>query len=573
MITLQLTQGSQEWLEARKNYFTASEAPAMMGECKYHSRTQLLDHKKGWTTEVDDFTQRLFDKGHKSEADALPIVEKIIGDELYPSVGVLEGAKLLASFDGLTMMEDVIYEHKIFNKVLAENVLNKILEPHYFWQLEHQLLVSGADKVIFVTSDGTEQNMKHMLYESVPERREKLIAGWAQFEKDLANHQPQAKADKVQASVIRDLPAIRYEMNGLTLTSNLDEYKAAADALLVKAQGVIETDQDFADADARQKVFTKAEADIKDLAEKVLNEVADISEFTKDLKYIGEQIRQARLAEGKQIKARKEEIRTGIIQASTQEVLKFGIELFSKLGLSTPLINISIADAMKGKKTIDSLQDAADTAVSQIKTELYQQHAIAQANADFAKQHSEYKFLLMDWKEIALKPNEDFQALIKSRIADHKAEEEKRAEVQRERIRAEERAKAEREATEKLDAERKEREGKERAERLAEMEAKAEADKQAAIDAEVSRKEELLKSNAIAKEQSKQAEKVKQYNSNEQFHTDKDVTPTQLTDYQKGYLDGLKAYAWVERGIHYVGKEGQTLEAATSLFLARKDAA
>ena len=40
-----------------------------------------------------------------------------------------------------------------------------------------------------------------------------------------------------------------------------------------------------------------------------------------------------------------------------------------------------------------------------------------------------------------------------------------------------------------------------------------------------------------------------------------------LTDYEQGYLDGLAAYAWWDRGEHFVGSHGQTLAAATDLFL------
>ncbi|MEQ3658645.1 MAG: YqaJ viral recombinase family protein [Glaciecola sp.] len=448
MKTLNLTQGTAEWLEARMSHFTASEAPAMMGASKYHSRTQLLDHKKGWITEVDEHTKRLFEKGHSSEEAARPIVEEMIGEELYPVVGVLEGTKYLASFDGLTMMEDLAFEHKLFGKVLSENVLNNMLDPHYYWQLEHQLMVSGAEKVIFVTSDGTKENMAHMYYEPVPGRREELIAGWEQFEKDLANHEMKAKTEKVVAQDVTTLPVIEYEMNGLALTSNLNDFKAAADALVLKANSTIETDQDFADAEARQKVFTKAESDIKAVAERVLSEAVDIEKFTKDLNYIGEQIRQARLAENKQIKSRKEEIKLNILNTANDEVAKH-CAIFAKLGLQAPSIDISITDAMKGKKTIDSLKDAAETAVSKIKIELDTYHRTASANAQLMKDYSEYRLLFADWKSIAFKSNDDFEALVKSRIADHKEEEQKRIEAERAKIRAEEQAKLKREADEK----------------------------------------------------------------------------------------------------------------------------
>ena len=455
MKILDLVQGSDEWLAARKKYFTASEAPAMMGESKYISRTQLLDHKKGWTTEVDDFTKKLFAKGHAAEEAARPTAEGILDEELYPVVGVLEGTKFLASFDGLTMMEDVAFEHKLFAKQLAENVLNNVLEPNYYWQLEHQLLVSGAEKVIFVVSDGTEENMKHMFYESVPERREALISGWVQFDKDLAVHEPQAKTEKVVAEEVTALPAIRYEMNGLSLVSNLDEFKSQSDALVELSKKPLETDQDFANAESRQKVFTKAEADIKALADRVLGEVADIDAFTKDLRYIGEQIRQARLAEGKQIKSRKEEIKNSIWKTAESEISVYRHKLNTEIKAYIPEPSVSVSDAMKGKKTVDSLKDAADTAVAQIKIESSAYADVARANIETLKRYAEdYKMLFSDWKDIAFKDTDDFTALVKVRIADHKEQEQKRLDAERERIRAEEQAKAQREAEEKARQER-----------------------------------------------------------------------------------------------------------------------
>ena len=106
MQTVNLIQGSPQWHEHRRNHFNASDAPAMMGESSYKTRTQLLHElKTGITPEVDAATQRRFDDGHRVEALARPIAEGIIGEELYPCVGV-EG-KLSASFDGLTMDERI----------------------------------------------------------------------------------------------------------------------------------------------------------------------------------------------------------------------------------------------------------------------------------------------------------------------------------------------------------------------------------------------------------------------------------------------------------------------------------
>ena len=83
----------------------------MMGESPYKTRDALLREKAvGVVAEVSSETQRRFDDGHRFEALARPLAEKIIGEELYPVVG--SDSKFAASFDGMTMFGDVIFEHK-----------------------------------------------------------------------------------------------------------------------------------------------------------------------------------------------------------------------------------------------------------------------------------------------------------------------------------------------------------------------------------------------------------------------------------------------------------------------------
>ncbi len=97
-------QGGPEWHKHRATHFNASDAPAMMGCSPYQTRTELLTRMKtGISAEVDAATQRRFDDGHRFEALARPLAEKIIGDDLYPVTG--SGGELSASFDGLTLDE------------------------------------------------------------------------------------------------------------------------------------------------------------------------------------------------------------------------------------------------------------------------------------------------------------------------------------------------------------------------------------------------------------------------------------------------------------------------------------
>lgn len=117
MKQIELKQGSQEWLAHRANHFNASDAPAMMGVSSYKTRNQLMHElHTGLPEEVNAETQKRFDDGHKFEAIARPLAEQIIGEELYPVVGV--NGKFSASFDGITLDDGTIWEHKTLNERL-----------------------------------------------------------------------------------------------------------------------------------------------------------------------------------------------------------------------------------------------------------------------------------------------------------------------------------------------------------------------------------------------------------------------------------------------------------------------
>jgi len=488
MKIIKVQQGTSAWRELRASVdVTASEAAAALGLSKYMTRSELLHMKStGEVPEVDANKQRIFDKGHEVEALARPIAEAFIGEELYPATitNEVEGLLLLASMDGLTMMQDVGWEHKLFNAELAAMVAANEVPDTHWPQLEQQLLVAECDYIYFTVSDGTIEKMVTTLYESIPERRKQLIEGLKQFKADLASYVPEAKAEKVSAEVIRDLPAISYKMDGLRLNSNLDVFKSAANDLVVKSQQIIETDQDFANAEARQKVFTKAEKEISDLCDRVLGEVADIDAFTKDLKYIGAQIREARLAEGKQIKNRKEDIRLEVLTEAKEQLTKAINEAELRIKCRLPNLTCDVMQAMKGKKTIDSLKDAAATEVANGKVEVTGYVNTALSNMAIIRELApDHKHLFNDWPSIAFKANDDFTALVKTRLIDEQV----RIDAERAKIRAEEEAKAKAEAEAKVRAEQAEIARKQQAEQ-AEAD-RLERDKQAKLKAELTEAE------------------------------------------------------------------------------------
>jgi len=173
VIAVPLTQNTPQWQQFRHHHFGASEAPAMLGVCPYKTREQLLTEKKtGEIKPVDHYTQRRFDEGHRCERLARPLAEKALKDELFPCVGTLENSRLSASFDGLTLDNAIVWEHKILNKTLRELFKeNAALPLHYRVQLEQQLLVSGAEKALFMATSWDESAQQIMVANEIIAKR------------------------------------------------------------------------------------------------------------------------------------------------------------------------------------------------------------------------------------------------------------------------------------------------------------------------------------------------------------------------------------------------------------------
>lgn len=437
MKILDLQQGTEEWHRARATRFTASEAPAMMGVSKYQTRTQLLDQKAtGLVPEVDEYQQRIFDKGHAAEAAARPIAERIIGEDLYPVTCEDDDGRLLASMDGLTMLEDIGFEHKLWNEKLAKQVKAGELEPHYTVQMDQQMLVSGAEKILFMCSDGTEENCVWMWYERNEKAIKALIAGWAQFEQDLSSHKPaEPEAPKAQGKAPDALPALSVQVQGMVTASNLKEFEASARATLASINTDLQTDTDFADAEKAVKFCKDVEKRLAGAKENVLGQMQTVDEVVKTIDRISEETRQLRLKLDKAVKEQKEARKLQILNDARAKWDAFMSGLHGSLskeadGLPVALncSNADFAGAMKGKKTISSLQSACDDELARVKIEANETAEVVRGNIQQLNEHAaDYKFLFRDFGQICMKPADDFAAVVKVRIADYRAEQEARA--------------------------------------------------------------------------------------------------------------------------------------------------
>ena len=461
-------QGSPEWHALRADRYNASDASAMMGASLYATRAELIRRKAtGITPEVDAATQRRFDDGHAIEAAALPIVESILQEELFPVVMTAEvdGLPLLASMDGLTMLGDVGWECKTLNRALYTALQAGSLDEHYRIQMEQQLLVSGASRIYFTASDGTKEGTAGMWYEGDAELRRRIVAGWRQFAADVAAYVPEPEQVKPAGKAPDALPALRIEVTGMVTASNLAAFREHALAVFGSINTNLQTDVDFADAEKTVKWCKDVEDRLDAAKQHALSQTASIDELFRTIDTIKAEARTKRLELDKLVKAEKDARRTEIVMRAQQQVLD-AYAAHNLSGLLPAPSTIELGSAIKGLKSIDSMREKVEAAARELIYRMSQQAATITANRAIADMS-----LFPDFAHVCTKLPEDFAALQSHRKAQRDAAEAARIKAERERIRAEEEAKARREAERIAQAERDRIRAEEQARARAEAEA------------------------------------------------------------------------------------------------------
>lgn len=441
-----LLQGTPEWAAFRLEHDGASEAAVMLGISDLATRTELMDAKStGISKEFSDWVQEhILDNGHRVEALARPIIEQQLGIKLYPVV--YSRGKPSASCDGITMAGTIGWEHKQWNQKLAEAVAASDLPDKYMAQPQQCLLLTGAEKWIFTVSDGTEANMVSM--EIYPDQAwfVRILNGWAQFNKDRETHVPKVIAEKPKAEAIMELPALFVQVKGEVTASNLREFKEAASTFIEAIKTDLQTDSDFANAEATVKFCKKAEENLDAAKKSALAQTASIDELMRTVDHIQAQLREKRLLLDKLVKTEKDKRKAEMVAEANVKYADHVAGLQAEIAgirinllLKTP----DFGGAIKGLKSLASMHDALDTAVANGKIEADAVAKDVRAKLAWCKDHAAgMSFLFPDLQQIITKPMDDFTLTITSRIDAHKKAEAEKLEAERERIQAEEETKA-----------------------------------------------------------------------------------------------------------------------------------
>jgi predicted phage-related endonuclease len=487
--------GSPAWSYRRARSFNAGDASAMLGcHPSGKTRTQLLhEMHTGLERQFSDYVQeRVIDPGHRIEALWRPIAEEIIGEDLQVLAFSLQVAGLSrplgASLDGVTFMEDVLGECKSANDALRAALPNEGRDSHerndarllpkgYRVQVEQQQLVTGATRTLFSAclfdAAGNPTEERHCWYESDPVLRAEILAGWRQFEADLAAYVPPAASavEKIVAEPVEALPAPVVTVSGqLTLQDNFKVFEQKLRHFLEhRLIREPKTDQDFADLDAQIKSMKQAREALKAAEAQMLAQVQPVDQAKKTKDMLDKLLQQNCSMAEKILSEEKERRRGEIVAGGIGELQKHVAALNQRLGKPyMPTIPADFGGCIKGLKSLASMEDKVATELARAKIAANEVADRIQANLTTLRElASEHAFLFADTATLVLKAPEDCRAQVANRIAEHKAAEERRLEAERARIRAEEearaRAQAQREQQEREAAERRQREEQEAA--------------------------------------------------------------------------------------------------------------
>ena len=424
-ITHSLEQGSDAWHAYRAEHFGASEAAAMLGISKYSSRSDLIKRKAtGIEPDVSPALQAVFDRGHATEIGGRAMAEKIIGQELYPAT--MSDGKLSASCDGLTMLEDIAFEHKQHNAVLADSIRAGVLPPEHQPQCQQVMMVTGAEKLLFMVSDGTPHNCAWMWVWPDVKWRTEIVQGWTQFAIDLENYQHTEAVAAPVAATIEALPALFVQVEGKVLATNLDAFKLSAQTFIDNIKTELVNDQDFADADKMVKFLKDGEERLALAKSQALAQTASIDELFRTVDAISEQMRVKRLALDKLVKAEKDNRRAEIVCNASLEMNRHVAKLNERIGGQwMPVANfVPFAEAVKGLKSLDSMTDKVAGALANEKIAANEIADTIEANIKaITVDGANFNYLVHDFAQICTKAPGDFAAIMAQRIAAHKAAE------------------------------------------------------------------------------------------------------------------------------------------------------
>ncbi len=191
---IDLAQNTPEWLEFRRDKIGASDAPIILGVSPFQTPYQLYLNK---VEHMEKKQNRAMKRGHKLEAEARKSFEEmymmLYMDQVTVVPYVVQSdaySWMIASLDGLDLEKNVLVEIKCPGPKDHQIALDGKIPDHYIPQLQHQLFVTGFDKMYYFSY--RKEDSHPVLLEYVQEKDAciKLIDAESKFFNCMLNKNP-----------------------------------------------------------------------------------------------------------------------------------------------------------------------------------------------------------------------------------------------------------------------------------------------------------------------------------------------------------------------------------------------
>lgn len=168
MPKIKLEQRSLAWHDLRRNSIGASDAPTIMG---YNSRcTPYQLWRRKLSLDPCEPTNERMQRGIDLEEPARHLFMSVHGMFVAPEVFIHDQYEwMIASLDGITLDNKIVVEIKCPGKTDHSSALKGRVPKKYIPQLQHQLEVTKAEKVLYF-SYNPEMEIKHATIEVYPDQ-------------------------------------------------------------------------------------------------------------------------------------------------------------------------------------------------------------------------------------------------------------------------------------------------------------------------------------------------------------------------------------------------------------------
>ncbi len=436
MKIINLIQGTPEWKQYRRSHFNASDAPAMMGCSLYETRDELIHRlATGEEKPVSEETQRIFDEGHRREGLMRPIVEETINEDLSPVTGEEEPLPphrrtMSASFDGLSILHDVVWECKSLNNTIRSASSVDDLHLCYKVQMEQQMLLSGAKRAYFtgVKFDGHELSESvSFWYQSDPELARKIEAGWDQLEKEIQAYQVKNHVEPQAAEKVSSLPAVFAQVEGRLISTNLGQVLPVIEQFISSAVLVMVTDDDFALAEGQAKKAREGAKQCRAAARSIIDQMATIGDATRVLEEAADKLDALGLFQEKGVKTQKDLLKNNARKEYEKKWYDYRQMINDSLGIIVQMDmrdEPDFAEVMKGQRMMSSVHNKLNSELARSKIALDEIALKMTAKLTWFRS-SDRPNIFHDLSALVARLEfDDFQSLVNSRIEAHKKDEE-----------------------------------------------------------------------------------------------------------------------------------------------------